>query len=198
MSSAELTKEQILTQAAAVLTNNGFTVSSNIAIAGVDSSNHRVFEDSYCVGMIIVFEDWKTLKNSWMEIQTSLIEAVSRVLAPTDKKSWEVYLVLLTTGFLPIDENTAAKAIKYDTNRVRKLLSTGEDLRDASDVEASLLPLLPIEYGTTSISEASILARLPEILGADNSLSAMITVAVDAFEQQESISTAIYRLLGDS
>jgi hypothetical protein len=191
-----LTREQILAEAASVLIQNNFSVSSEIEIAGIDKSNQRVFEDAYCVGLLAFFEDFKTLKESWVDIQTSLVEKITSVLSQSDRKSWDVYLVLFTTGFVSSSDISAVKSIKYDTNRVRKLLSTGEDLRDLSDVGAALLPLMPIVEKSRVTNSDSVLKRLPEILEANENHAKMIRIAVEAFESQESISSALYRNSG--
>jgi hypothetical protein len=142
------------------------------------------------------FEDFKTLKESWVDIQTSLVEKITSVLSQSDRKSWDVYLVLFTTGFVSSSDISAVKSIKYDTNRVRKLLSTGEDLRDLSDVGAALLPLMPIVEKSRVTNSDSVLKRLPEILEANENHAKMIRIAVEAFESQESISSALYRNSG--
>ncbi len=191
-----LTREQLLAEAASVLTQNHFSVSGDIAIAGIDKCNQRVFEDAYCVGMVAYFEDFKTLLASWVEIQTSLVEKVTSVLSQSDRKSWDVYLVLFTTGYVSSSEIASVKSIKYDTNRVRKLLSTGDDLRDLSDVGAALLPLLPIVERSRVANNDSVLNRLPEILEANEKHANLIRIAVEAFESQESIASALYRNSG--
>ena len=191
-----LTREQILAEASAILEANHFSVSGNTDISGIDRSNQRVFEDAYCVGMLAFFEDWRTLQTTWVEVQTSLIEKVSSVLSQADRKSWDVYLVLFTTGFVSNSEISTVKSIKYDTNRVRKLLSTGDDLRDLSDIEAALLPLLPIEDKNRVAKNDSVLKRLPEILDAVEKHGKLIRITVEAFETQESIASALYRNFG--
>jgi hypothetical protein len=189
----QLTKEQILAATKSILRANRFAVSNSNPVAGIDSVNQIIFEDSYCVGMVVYFEDWNTLKKNWIDIQTSLVERVSTVFSQTDRKSWEVYLVLFTLAHVPNAEAAEAKAIRYDTNRVRKLLSTGENLRELSDVENTLLPLLPIQDTTRLTTGPEILKRLPEVMGAKSSGANLIKIAVQAFESGESLASAIHK-----
>jgi hypothetical protein len=190
----QLTKEQVLEAATSILRANNFAVSNESPIAGIDSVNQRIFEDAYSVGMLAFFEDWRSLKKNWIEIQTSLIEKISTVFSQSDRKSWEVYLVMYTPGRVPPAETAELKAIRYDTHRVRKLLSVGEDLRELADVETSLLPLLPIQDNTQLTPGQDLLKRLSEVIGSNGLEARLIKTAVQAFESGESIASAIHEI----
>ena len=80
----------------------------------------------------------------WPDAQAALVDMVSTRLGKSEPKSWDVYLVLLTAAFADTIDAREVNAIRYDTTRVRKLISTGNELKALEDVRRTLLPLLPV------------------------------------------------------
>jgi hypothetical protein len=174
------------------LTENGYTAARPAVEGGWLSSTGRVFEDAYGVVGLGVFETWAELRHSWPDAQSSLGELISRHLTRADAKSWEVYLVLLTPGVIGNDEQLEPQLIRSDTNRARKLVATGAELRSISNVERVLLPLLPLTGDITVTDEGSLLDRLPELLTADQ---AALRVIINAFRKQEPILERLHQYL---
>jgi len=111
----------------------------------------RLFEDEYSVVGVAVFATCAELLSSWADLQGSLVDVISRNVGRSESKAWDGYLVLLTPGLAPSGD-VAIEEIRYDTSRLRKLVSTGEDLVSAGDVERLLRPLLPLRGEKGSIS----------------------------------------------
>jgi len=61
------------------------------------------------------------------------VNVISENIGHAEWKAWDGYLVLLTPGLAPSEEANI-EAVRYDTTRLRKLVATGEDLRNPTDV----------------------------------------------------------------
>jgi hypothetical protein len=178
-----LTATQLLAEATRVLTSSGYVEAQ---VAAGDSGT-RVFEDAFGIVAIHVFDTWGQLKDQWHLAQGQLVDLISEHVRRAEAKAWEGYLVLLTPGLLPSAEMATINDLRADTNRVRKLVATGEDLTTLSDVRGTLLPLLPLVIDDPSATQTSLLDLLPELL-AENSIPMSVTgVVVEAFTANESI-----------
>jgi hypothetical protein len=77
--------------------------------------------------------------------------------------------------------------LRYDTNRVRKLVASGDDLMTLEGVREALLPLLPLTSDIGSTLSSGLLDRLPELL-EDHGISTEATrTVVQAFAANESL-----------
>lgn len=119
--------------------------------------------------------------------QGHLVELISAHLTGPEPKSWEGYLVLLTPGQSPTLAGSQLAEIRYDTNRVRKLVATGDDLRTLDEVEQALLPLLPLQVGSPLESGPALLERLPALLAERGIDVEAARTVVNAFTANESI-----------
>lgn len=192
---SSLTNTEILAAATSVLCRNDFSEAESCVLDGLDRLNHRIFEDAYSIVAVIVFNSWKELFESWVEAQGSFVELISQQLTRDEYKAWEGYLVLFTTGLVPRSDEHQIERIRYDTARIRKLVSTGSHIREVSDVEDALLPVLPLNEGMSTTSSAA-LDRLPDILQGNELESGAIKCLVDAFLKQELLVEAIHEYLG--
>ena len=188
-----LSHTEILAAATSVLCKHGFTEVDNFALAGVDRSSQRLFEDTYSIVAIVAFQTWSDLVKEWIDSQASLVELISEHLSRDEYKTWEGYLVLLTSGLVPTSEVPQIERIRYDTGRVRKLVSTGAQLKEVSDVEEALLPLLPLDEPLEDASADAVLSRLPELLGGQELPSNSIQIVVDAFLKQEPLIESLHK-----
>jgi len=152
-----LSREQVLGESVDILSKNGFSVVSDAPLQRIDNTHQRVFEDAYSVVAIVFFDSWNDLRHAWIDVQASFVEMISKHFTKEDRKSWEAYLVLLSTDLVPFRETTCAREIRYNTNHVRELLGTGEQVKEISDVETCLLPLLPIQRGSTLDASSNVL-----------------------------------------
>lgn len=179
-----LTSSQLLAAASEYLLAGGYTtVDVSTAAAGTS----RVFEDPFGVVALQVYDTWHDLQRDWNEAQGFLVELMSAHLSRPEPKAWEGYLVLLCPTPVPTSERSEVANLRYDTNRVRKLVATGDELETLEDVRNALLPLLPLEVKPPSASGAGLLDRLPDLL-REHGVDPQITrVVVDAFTSNDSI-----------
>ena len=135
------------------LGGRGYSRVRDDKLGGQATANARLYEDPYSVVSLIVYEAWSELASSWTDAQAELVELMSAYMTSADPKSWEGYLVLLTPGSASGDEVQSLSSIRYDISRVRKLVATGDELKQISDVERTLLPLLPLEAAPSGNGE---------------------------------------------
>ncbi|MGV3520300.1 hypothetical protein [Luteitalea sp.] len=148
-----------------------------------DSATSRLFEDEYNVVGVVVFGTCGELLQSWPDLQGSLVELISKHVSKGEAKSWDGYLVLLTSGVAPSEE-AEIRAVRYDTARVRKIVATGEDLATVTDVGRVLRPLLPLSIDQTAMDNASALDVLPRLLAAEGIAQDTTRILIEAFREQ--------------
>jgi hypothetical protein len=119
---------------------------------------------------------------------------MSSRLGRPEPKSWEGYLVLLTVGDAPEAERRDVVDLRYNTNRLRKLVATGQELDTVDDVQTALLPLLPLNIEPPSTSGAGLLARLPELLEEEGIKPIVTEAAVKSFLRNESIMERLHEM----
>lgn len=151
------------------------------------NSNARLFEDPYGIVAIYVYETWSDLAETWPDAQGRLAELISIHLERPEPKSWEGYLVLLTPSAAPLAARSEIAEIRYDTNRVRKLVATGDELETLDGVEQTLLPLLPLEAESQLAAGPALLDRLPDLLAARGIDAEAARIVVQAFTANESV-----------
>lgn len=184
-----LTSSQLVAAATEYLLAGGY---SRVEVSAAAGGTSRVFEDPFGVVAVHVYDTWDDLYSQWNEAQGSLVELMSAHLRQREAKSWEGYLVLLCSSPSPTSERNEVSNLRHDTNRVRKLVATGDELETLEDVRTALLPLLPLEVNPPGPSGAGLLDRLPELLrdyGVDPQLT---RVVVDAFISNDSIIERIH------
>lgn len=184
MAANSLTPSQLLAAADEVLLAAGYR-SAPIPDTWWELS--RVFEDSYGIASVVVYDSWSELHSEWHRAQGQLVELLTSAFLRPEPKSWEGYLVLLTPGKPAPSRRQEVTSLRYDTKRVRKIVATGDDLQTIGDVEEVLLPLLPLEIEPSEISGGSLLERLPELLEAEGVPPEITRTATEAFFNNESI-----------
>ncbi|HMP71365.1 MAG TPA: hypothetical protein PKA76_18595, partial [Pirellulaceae bacterium] len=183
-----LTRDQILSRVTELMASNGYAPANDVSIKCIDDQNQRIFEDEFSVVAAVYYEDWRNLIESWHESQASFVELISEKLTSADRKAWDSYLVLLTTSLVPLNESHVIHDIRYDTRRVRKLLATGDQLKDLDDLEDAFLPLLPIRKQVDGIKNENVLNRLPDVIADARLDKNLVREVVDAFLNQEPIA----------
>ncbi|CAN5532417.1 hypothetical protein BH24ACT24_BH24ACT24_00520 [soil metagenome] len=113
-------------------------------------------------------------------------------MTSADPKSWEGYLVLLTPGSASGDEVQSLSSIRYDISRVRKLVATGDELKQISDVHRTLLPLLPLEAAPTGDGDGSVLDLLPSLLASQGIDAGAVKSIIDAFAAQQPLVESLH------
>ena len=182
-----LTSTEILAAASQALEGGGYSrVEPEHEFAGIPATG-RVFKDEYGIVAVAVYETCADLLASWPRAQAAVVELISKFVAAGDSKAWDGYLVLLTSGEKSAVEDEL-DSIRNDTTRLRKLVATGSDLAELSNVERALLPLLPIREQASERNQAqTALDTLPELLSRQGISETAVRIVVDAFLGQETI-----------
>jgi hypothetical protein len=179
-----LSAVQVSAEATAVLEGGGY---QRFDAPEAWPATARVFEDPFGIVSLHVYETWQQLIDGWADAQGLLVDLISASVSREEPKAWEGYLVLFTVGRLLDADRQQMVELRYDTNRVRKLVAASEDLDSLADVKTALLPLLPLQLDYPELDEGGLLTRLPELLmqrGIDRDVT---ETAVRAFSQNESI-----------
>jgi|SRR6266850_2997220 len=193
--STPLTVTDLIAGSSAVLEAAGYRAVSREASTEVPGSV-RLFEDPYAIVGIGVFDTFTELRHTWPEVQGFMVDLMSRSLVQGDAKAWDGYLVLLTPGIPDRDSEVDAEAIRSDTVRLRKLVATGTELLEPSDVERVLLPLLPIGPELrVQDSGASVLDLLPDVLSRKGIPAEATAAVMKAFEEQRPLLEGLHEII---
>ena len=155
----------------------------------------RVYEDPYSIAAVVVFETWAALAARWMDAQAALVELIGKYFLRSDAKVWEGYLVLLTPSILPLDAHVEATELRRNTQHVRKLLATGDELHGLADVERALLPLLPLSDSEELAEPRSALELVPDLLEAQGVSREAVEAVIDAFVEQAPVVERLHHQL---
>ena len=196
MNPISLTPTDLIAAASGYLAEAEYTQVSAGRLDGLETHGGRFFEDGYSIVMLVVYNTWSELQRRWTEAQASLVELISDHLTRAEAKSWDGYLVLLTTDPCPTSERGQVDVIRYDTFRVRKLVAAGDELNSLLEVEQALLPLLPMKGHFESGGQSSVLDLLPGILASHGISSEASERLLRAFRDQESLLEALHELEG--
>ena len=175
---------QVLAEATSVLEAGGYRA---VAVPQAWPTSARVFEDPYGIVSLRVYDTWQQVSTEWTEMQGLLVDLISTNVRRGEPKTWEGYLVLLTIGQIIDEQRQDLVDLRYDTNRVRKLVATAEDLQSLDDVRTALLPLLPLQVDEPPTSASGLLNRLPELLSEEHIDPQVTETAIDAFSRNQSV-----------
>lgn len=193
MAESPLTATDIVAAASACLQSGDYTPVPESRLEQWQLPAARVYEDHYSVVALLVYESWGELASNWTDAQAALVELISAHMTSDDPKSWEGYLVLLTPGVAPGEVHPSVADIRYDVSRVRKLVATGNELTQISDVERALLPLLPMQPPASARGDASVLSLLPSLLAGRDIDEGAVTAVIDAFIAQEPLVESLHK-----
>ena len=189
-----LSSLQLIARASQVLEQNGYR---RVSVPDDWPAASRLFEDPYGIVGVHVYETWRELAEEWSGAQSLLVDLISATIARPEAKTWEGYLVLLTGADVLDDDHQALVDLRYNTNRLRKLVATGQDIETLDDVRDALLPLLPLDVDRPESSEAGLLAQLPDLLEQAGIDRHATKTAVDAFIRNQSIMERLHELQGE-
>jgi hypothetical protein len=188
-----LSSVQLTAAATEVLVGGGY---SQVPTPSSWPATARLFEDPYGIVALHVYDGWPQLRDNWNVAQGLLVDIISEHLHRPEPKAWEGYLVLLTgSPILDVNRRDIVD-LRYNTNRVRKLVATGYELETLSDVRSVLLPLLPLDVKPPSISRAGLLDRLPALLQKEGIGERVTELAISAFLGNESIMERLHHMDG--
>jgi hypothetical protein len=188
-----LTSTQLVAATTAELLAGGYQEVPRSGGPGGDAS--RIFEDPFGIVAVHVFDTWRQLADRWAVAQGQLVDLMSAHLSRPEPKSWEGFLVLLTPGHVGT-EDAVVNSIRYDTNRVRKLLAAGEELETLDGLRNALLPLLPLVIDRTTSTDETLLDRLPALLETRGIGVEVTEAVIGAFQRNESVVDALHTLRG--
>jgi hypothetical protein len=189
-----LSSLQLIARTSEVLEQNGYR---RVTVPNDWPSASRLFEDPYGIVGVHVYETWRELAEEWTWAQSLMVDLISATIARPEPKTWEGYLVLLTGADVLDDDHQVLVDLRYNTNRLRKLVATGQDIETLDDVRNVLLPLLPLDVPRSESSEAGLLARLADLLEEDGIDRRATETAVDAFIRNQSIMERLHALRGE-
>lgn len=155
----------------------------------------RVYEDPYSIVAVAVFETWGALQDQWLALQSALAGLIAENFAKAEPKAWEGYLVLLTPSIVPSEFRAEATDIRRNTQHVRKLLGTGDEMATLSDVDRVLLPLLPLPETEGGEAPANALTLLPAILSEQGISQDAVETVVQAFTSQQPLLEHLHERL---
>ena len=144
-------------EAARLLLEGGFVEAPTVPVD--PTTDIRMFEDALCIVGLVCYSTWSKLEAGWMAAQTAMVTRISEHMSRSDPKSWDGYLALITA-----DEPAKYQSIhqiKYDTQRLRKLVVSGRDLKTFS-VKRSLLPVLPFDFSCLDVASRDLSAAAKE------------------------------------
>jgi hypothetical protein len=189
-----LTPTDLIAAVSQALTTGGY-LEIRERISGWDTPTSRLFEDVYNVVGVAVFDTCSELLRTWPDLQSSLVEVITGHVGHGEQKSWDGYLVLLTSGLAP-SEDTEMETVRYNTQRLRKIVASGDDLRTPADVERVLRPLLPLGEERARLHEESALDILPRLLEAQGIPKETTQLLVDAFREQSPLLERLHQKRG--
>ena len=193
-SSAPINVTTLVAEAAQVLEDAGFNAVDQSGKNSWKATAARVYEDTYSIVCVAVYETWADLQSRWVEDQATLVSLISEYFARSDAKAWDGYLVLLTPSIVPKSDRLRASSIGRNTLHLRKLFADGEELQSLGGVRRTLLPLLPLE-DYDALERRDVLDTLPSLLGGRGVDPAAVQVAISAFRQQRPIIGKVHKFI---
>lgn len=186
------TPTDLIAAATRTLQDGGYRQISE-GVPGWNSQATRLFEDAYSIVGLVVFETCGELLRTWTDLQGSLVDVISQRVGREESKAWDGYLVLLSPGMAPSEESEL-ESIRYNTDRLRKLVATGDDLQSVTDVERALRPLLPLTIQGASLGQETALDLLPKLLSSQDIPEETTRALVKAFREQSSLLETLNEL----
>ena len=186
-----LTLTAIEAEAARLLNSAGFQLVNPALATGWKASVARVYEDTYSIVCVAIYETWAHLSFGWADDQVILVDLISKYLARHEAKAWDGYLVLFTPSIVPEQERPTAICIQRDTVRLRKLFADGSELKSIGAVRRTLLPVLPLDEHD-ALEDRNVLESLPPLLAKYGVSEETTKVAIQAFQDQRPIMEEIH------
>ena len=187
--SSSISDTQISAGVRKVLVDNGFTEGDPPDEWRKKDRSAFVFEDEYSIVGVVLYATCGELISEWSEDQGALSSKITEYIGRGEAKSSDGYLVLLTSGLPEDEQREAITRIRYDTFRLRKLVATGKDLSNISDVENALRPILPLQIGSAEASHSFGLDDLTRLLDLPEEATKRL---VDAYRDQDSLLEALH------
>jgi hypothetical protein len=189
-----LTVSSLVARATDVLVSNGF-VRVDDDRSRVDApAGVRMFEDVYSLVGLIGFETFGQLEGEWQRVESAVGDTLGRYLTVGEAKRWDTYLVLMTPSSR-LESEDGVEAIEANTSRTRKLVISGDDLRQLADVEEALLPLLPLDTGLAPVQTGDALDRLPALRGRRGVELPLAEALVDAWRKNQTMITQLHEVM---
>ncbi|MBJ7594039.1 MAG: hypothetical protein JF886_04120 [Candidatus Dormibacteraeota bacterium] len=182
--------DTLMGTASDILERAGYRRRDAVDVPG--STESTLFEDPYGVVLASGYDSWTSLLETWTEAQGVLVEIMSQYLTASEPKAWDGYLVLLTPSALDPELESKINEVRADTTRVRKLVPVSGQLRDATDVERVLLPLLPLAMEMEKLNDATAVDLLPELLARKDIDPVHTRLLINAMANQDPLVQTLH------
>ena len=130
---------EIFDETEKLLTRMGFTVLESSA----KGREFLIFENDSVIGFVFSYPNAQSLIARWADDSEAAVSANQFALRRAGQKAWNTYVVLLASGDISHAEIASLAAIEEDLTGTRKIARS--DINGISDMEAALLPLLPLQ-----------------------------------------------------
>ncbi|MEP6341983.1 MAG: hypothetical protein ABJ275_01610 [Maricaulaceae bacterium] len=191
-----LSESVLMSLTAEAFSDSGYSIKREfISDENVSRKFDLLAEDDFGFVGLEIYNTWEELVRGWSDTQASLVRLVSQKIARTAPRFFDAYLVLICRS--PINENYEKFEIERDTNRVRKIIVTSEELISSAVYLRSLGQLLPLEVGAKLDEKPDPLETLPDLL-RDNVDPELSKIAIDAYKDLQSPIEAIHKALVSS
>jgi len=191
-----LNESALISVAVEEFTKSGYSVKREYS-QGENQLNKfdMIAEDDFGIVGLEVFSTWEQLTKKWPETQAALVKLVSRKISRSSPRFYDSYLVLICRNPVGLKEEKAE--IERDTNRVRKIIISAEDITSIGSFRRSLDQLMPLNIQSETVSATDPLEQLPKVLS--NSVDEKIVGSViEAFRNLRSPMEAIYKEIEDN
>ena len=189
--SPTLTFAVIEAGATQILESAGFQTVRSADLGGWRATSASVYEDAYSIVCVAIYDTWNQLSEGWTDDQAVLVDLISKYFTRYEPKAWDGYLALFTPSIVPEQERRTAIDIRRNTVHVRKLFADGSELKSTGAIRRTLLPVLPLDEHD-ALEERNVLEALPPLLAKYGVSEDATQVAIEAFQDQRSITEAIH------
>lgn len=162
------------------------------------------YEDKYSLVAVWPFETYPELLDSWLQAQQHVLDLIGQAFAVDEPKSWDGYLILVTSAQGPEEDSASVASIRSDTRRLRKIVVTQSDLpqiaHDAISLRSSLrsllAPVLALSFDDKA-QRVDPFSGLAERLSLDEMAGANLVAVLEAYREGRPVMQALHdRLKG--
>lgn len=115
----------------------------SVAALEEPSVKYLAFEGDTVLGFVLAFPDPSSLIKNWQQHSQQVLKAAQFGLRRAEAKSWNAYLILLTSEPADYAAGVTLSAIEEDLRGTRKIARAG--IAGEDDARSALLPLLTIQ-----------------------------------------------------
>ena len=157
------------------------------------------YEDEFAVVAIWPYDSFSELADQWLVAQDAMARLVSTNIVSPDPKAWDGYLILCTSDRVPVHLAAELNSIRADTRRLRKLVVTGDDLRDeltdlGTQVRRAIAPVVRLRIDVADAHTDPLATITDRLLGTEEFKEDLQTV-LNAYARGESTVPALHNAI---